>query len=619
MKDGFLKVSAVTPKIQLGDVFFNTDSIISEIESAAVSGAKVVVFPELILTGKTLGDLFFQPNLIKEAGKAISKIARKTENIVAVVGYPASVRGITYNAAAVMANGKILAVVPKDNLTVEEMRYFAKPSDETILTKIGGQEVPFGKNFIFQAENLQKFVFGVEIGDDVDTALSISKNGAVLILNPSASLAQDDMSGKLNAKSCLTKSAYIHASSGPDESTTDFVYSGRNVISVNGEKTAESKLLSGEVISGVIDLDILKNERLKARMVPSVEAKIIPFKAHITKTQLPERLPSMPYIKAGTDLNDILNILSAGLKKRLVHTNTKTAVLGISGGLDSTLALLVTCRAFDMAGLERSGIYAITMPCFGTTDRTYKNSKELTECLGATLLEIDIKNSVMSHFVDIGQSGDNHDITYENSQARERTQVLMDKANQLGAIVVGTGDMSELALGWATYNGDHMSMYAVNSGVPKTLVRMLVGFEAENSEGKKKDILLDILDTPVSPELIPSKDGEIGQATEDIVGPYELHDFFLYCFLKYNFSPKKIFRMAQNAFSGVYDRLEILEWLKVFMRRFFASQFKRSCMPDGPQVLDISLSPRGGLYMPSDSHWTLWEKEISVLERAHSR
>ncbi len=614
MKDGFLKVSAVTPKTELGDVFFNTDSIINEIEAAANSGAKIVVFPELILTGKTLGDLFFQPNLIKEAGKAISKIARKTENIVAVVGYPASVRGITYNAAAVIANGKILAVVPKENLSWEEMRYFAKPSDDTILTKIGGTEVPFGKNFIFQAENLQKFVFGVEIGDDPETAIRLSKSGAVMILNPSAVLAQDDINERLKAKSSLLKSAYIHASAGPDESTTDFVYSGKNVIFTNGEKVAESKLLSGEMVSGVIDLDVLKNERLKAQKVPTEDAKIISFKAQISKTYLPERLPSMPYIKEGTDLNDILNILAAGLKKRLVHTGTENVVLGVSGGLDSTLALIITCRAFDMAGLSRSGIYSITMPCFGTTDRTYQNAKKLTECLGATLLEIDIKNSVMSHFKDIGQDENNHDITYENSQARERTQVLMDKANQLNALVVGTGDMSELALGWATYNGDHMSMYAVNSGVPKTLVRMLVEFEAQNSDGEKKAVLSDILDTPVSPELIPGV-----QSTEDIVGPYELHDFFLYCFLKYNFPPSKIFRLAQNAFMGAYDRWEILKWLKVFMKRFFASQFKRSCMPDGPQVLDISLSPRSGLYMPSDASRSLWEREIAVLERAHNK
>ena len=614
MKDGFLKVSAVTPKTELGDVFFNTDSIISEIESAVTKGAKVVVFPELILTGKTLGDLFFQPNIIKEAGKAISKIARKTDNIVAVVGYPASVRGITYNAAAVMANGKILAVVPKSNLSVDEMRYFAKPADETILTKIGGVEVPFGKNFLFQAENLQKFVFGVEIGDDLECGLTVSQNGGVIILNPSADKAQEDIKEKLKAKSRLLKTAYIHASAGIQESTTDFVYSGKNIISTNGETVAESELLSGDMISGVIDLDILKTERLTSHMVPLGNVKIIPFKTQITKTYLPERLPTMPYIKKGTDLNDIINILSAGLKRRLIHTGTNTAVLGISGGLDSTLALIVTCRAFDMAGLSRKGIYGITMPCFGTTDRTYNNAKKLTESLGATLLEIDIKNSVKSHFEDIGQDENNHDITYENSQARERTQVLMDKANQLGALVIGTGDMSELALGWATFNGDHMSMYAVNSGVLKTLVRMLVELEAENSDGELKSVLLDILDTPVSPELIPGK-----QSTEEIVGPYEIHDFFLYCFLRYNFSPNKIFRLAQNTFVGKYDRWEILKWLKVFMRRFFASQFKRSCMPDGPAVLDISLSPRGGLNMPSDVNWALWEKEISVLERAHSK
>ncbi|MDO4618353.1 MAG: NAD(+) synthase [Clostridia bacterium] len=607
MKDGFLKVSVRTPKIKVGDVLYNTEKIIKEIKLAKKDGVKALVFPELAVTGKTADDLFLQPLLIKSAESAVSEIAKNTDGIAVVVGYPASVRGVTYNAAAVMANGTVLGIVPKTNLTNEENRYFAYPSEDIIYTKLADEVVPFGKDLLFQSENMDKFVFGVEIGEDL-TALfpessRLSKRGALMVFNPSATLMQESLARTVNAQSERAGIVYVLSSAGGDESTTDLVYSGENIISMNGIMMDKN--------TAVTDLEYLNAVRQKKGIIPDNEALQIRFKCETEETVFTKKVPSMPYIKEGTDLGNILNIQATALKKRLIHTNAKSAVLGISGGLDSTLALLVTARAFDMAGLSRAGIIAITMPCFGTTDRTYQNSKKLISEIGATFEEIDIKKSVRTHFADIRQDENNHDVTYENAQARERTQVLMDRANQVGALVVGTGDMSELALGWATYNGDHMSMYAVNAGVPKTLVRLLTEYEADRLQS---EVLKDILDTPISPELLPPTDGEISQVTEDIVGPYELHDFFMYCYLKCNYPPKKIFRLAKNAFAGVYDDEEILKWLKTFTRRFFSQQFKRNCMPDGPMVLDISLSPRKGLYMPSDALWTVWEKEIDGIE-----
>ena len=493
-----------------------------------------------------------------------------------------------------------------------------------------GREVPFGQNLLFACEELPQLVTAVEICEDLwapnPPSISHALSGATLIINPSAS---DEATGKdeyrrnlVSGQSARLLCGYIYASAGNGESTQDVVFSGHNIIAENGTILKEAKRFANETIYSVLDMSRLVGERRKNTTWQSEEKEnyqVIPFHLNVTETKLERFIDANPFVpdakgKRDRRCDEILTIQAMGLKKRLEHTKSQCAVLGISGGLDSTLALLVTARAFDLCGLDRKQILAVTMPCFGTTDRTYTNACELTKRLGATLKEVDIKKAVTQHFEDIGHDPSDHSVTYENGQARERTQVIMDIANKFGGMVIGTGDLSELALGWATYNGDHMSMYGVNASVPKTLVRHLVRYYADTcDEEALSDILLDILDTPVSPELLPPKDGVISQKTEDLVGPYELHDFFLYHLLRFQCSPKKIYRIAKKAFEGKYEEEVILKWLKKFYWRFFSQQFKRSCLPDGPKVGSVAVSPRGDLRMPSDACVRIWIEELETL------
>lgn len=636
MKQGFVKVAAVTPKIKIGDPKFNAVSICENLKAAYRKGAKVIVFPELCITGYTCGDLFLQELLLGEALQALFGIAKATKGFDALVmvGLPVEKDGRLYNVAAILQDGNILGMVPKANIPsyaeFYEGRHFSEGNRQAESFFLNGKEIPFGTNLLFPCMNLKGLVVGCEICEDLWVANPPATNhalmGATVIGNLSAS---NETVGKDEYRELLVKSAsarlicgYIYTSSGDGESTQDLVFGGHNLIAENGTLLSESKHFLGETIYGDIDVQRILTERCKMGTFgnkPQMPYTMVPFFLKISKTGLERTFESMPFVPGDEEkrkrrCEQILSIQSFGLKKRYEHTGLKKAVLGISGGLDSTLALLVTVRTFDMLSLERKGIVAVTMPCFGTTDRTYDNACKLAKALGVTLEEIDIREAVTVHLRDIGQDMENHDVTYENSQARERTQVLMDIANREGGLVIGTGDMSELALGWATYNGDHMSMYGVNAGVPKTLVRHLVKYYADTCGDRQlKEILLDVLDTPVSPELLPPVDGTIAQKTEDLVGPYELHDFFLYYMLRCGFSPSKVYRVAKQAFKGLYDDGTILKWLKTFYRRFFSQQFKRSCLPDGPKVGSVALSPRGDLRMPSDACVRIWMDELEKL------
>ena len=511
-----------------------------------------------------------------------------------------------------------------------ELRHFTPGKEAVTTTEFFGKEVPFGMNLLFQCAEMPRLKVAAELCEDLWTpnppSVAHALAGATVIVNLSAS---DEMVGKdsyrrslVSAQSARLICGYIYATAGEGESTTDLVFGGQHLIAENGTILAEAKRFENQIVCADLDVDRLTSERRRMTTYPEQRTdgyQVVKFSLTIEETKLIRYFDPRPFVPSDKHNRDqrcdeILNIQAMGLKKRLAHTHCQSAVIGISGGLDSTLALLVTARAFDLLGLPRNQILSVTMPCFGTTDRTYQNACELTRCLGATLKEVDIKEAVNLHFRDIGQDPEKHDVTYENGQARERTQILMDLANQSGGMVIGTGDLSELALGWATYNGDHMSMYAVNASVPKTLVRHLVQYYADTcGEKALSDILLDVLDTPVSPELLPPKDGVISQKTEDLVGPYELHDFFLYYMLRVTYEPLKIYRVAKLAFAGVYDDATILKWLKTFYWRFFAQQFKRSCLPDGPKVGSVAVSPRGDLRMPSDACVKLWREELDQL------
>lgn len=641
MKNGFIRVAAATPVIRVADCGYNTGKIIEAIDKALEQGNKLVVFPELSITGYTCGDLFLQDIILRSAQENVMKIAEHTKgkDIIAVVGLPLTVKGKLYNTAAVVAEGKVLGIIPKMSIPnyteFYEARHFTSGIVDPIPIAFMGQEVYFGSRILFQCENMPEFILGVEICEDlwIPNSPSISHciAGATVIANLSAS---DEITGKAQFRRELVKSqsaklvcGYIYSDAGEGESTTDVVFSAHNLIAENGTMLKEAQTFQNEMISTELDLGRLKSERRRMHTYlgqNTAPYQVIPFSLGNKEKELPEiKLtryiapnPFVPSVKEERDkrCKEIIYIQAMGLKTRLAHTGIQCAVLGISGGLDSTLALLVTVKAFELLGLDRKGIIAVTMPCFGTTDRTYRNAIAMAECLGVTLLEIPIREAVELHFRDIGHDINQHDLTYENSQARERTQVLMDIAGKYQGFVVGTGDMSELALGWATYNGDHMSMYGVNASVPKTLVRYLVSYFAETSEDiKLREVLNDVLDTPVSPELLPPKDGEIAQKTEDIVGPYELHDFFLYYVLRFGFEPTKIYRLAKIAFADTYKDKVILKWLKVFYKRFFSQQFKRSCLPDGPKVGSVSVSPRGDLRMPSDASVSLWMNELDKL------
>ncbi|MGN1149009.1 MAG: NAD(+) synthase [Lachnospiraceae bacterium] len=637
MKQGFVKVAAVTPKIKVADPQYNAEQIKSKLTESYGRGAKVIVFPELCLTGYTCGDLFLQEALLNEALRQLIGLAEYTDghDSLVFVGLPFEKDGKLYNVAAVLQDGMILGLVPKMYIPAYaefyEGRHFA-PGEETVSTVfIDGEEVPFGCNLLFETDAVKGLVVACEICEDLwvpnppSTAHALA--GATLLVNLSAS---NETIGKDAYREMLVKSAsarlvagYIYAGAGEGESTQDLVFGGHNIIAENGTVLVQAKRFQGESIYADVDIHRLRMER--RRMTSFIgktdrEYLVVPFTMQCEETNLERTFNSMPFVPSDQTerekrCNEILSIQSYGLKKRYEHTGCQKAVIGVSGGLDSTLALLVTVRAFDMLQIPRENILAVTMPCFGTTDRTYDNACRLADTLGCTLREINIKEAVTVHFQDIGQNMEDHDVTYENGQARERTQILMDIANKEGGLVIGTGDMSELALGFATYNGDHMSMYGVNAGVPKTLVRHLVRFYADTCENRElTEVLLDVLDTPVSPELLPPVDGVISQKTEELVGPYELHDFFLYYMLRCGFEPAKVYRIAKLSFKGQYTDEVILKWLKTFYRRFFNQQFKRSCLPDGPKVGSVAVSPRGDLRMPSDASAALWLKQIEELQ-----
>lgn len=638
MKDGFIKVAAITPNVKVADVDYNCQEIVKRIQEAAEKDAKVMVFPELSITGYTCQDLFLQDALLEAAKCGLTTIKNYSRNIdgIIFVGLPLDFNGKLYNVAAAISSGKIQGIVPKIYLPnyseFYEARHFMSGKDIQTTIAIEGEEIPFGTNQIFTCEDMPSLRIAVELCEDLWVPNPPSVNhcleGANVIVNLSAS---DQIIGKaryrrnlVNSQSARLVCGYIYTSAGPSESTQDVVYSGHNIISENGKILSESELFGEEMTVSEIDTKYLEAERRKMTTYQTSQNNenryvYTNFTLEIIETNLTriiEPKPFVPSMIAERELrsNEILTIQAMGLKKRLEHIGCKRAVIGISGGLDSTLALLVTAKAFDYLGLDRKGIVAVTMPGFGTTDRTYDNAVRLIKEIGATFKEVSIVNAVEQHFNDIEQDPNNHDVTYENSQARERTQILMDIANKENGIVIGTGDLSELALGWATYNGDHMSMYAVNVSIPKTLVRYLVQYYADTCE---KDVLsktlYNVLDTPVSPELLPPTKGEISQKTEDLVGPYELHDFFIYHMLRLQESPAKIYRLAKIAFTNQYSDEEILKWEKIFCKRFFAQHFKRSCLPDGPKVGSVAVSPRGDLRMPSDASAAMWLKELECL------
>ena len=631
MKDGFIKVAAATPKIKVADPAYNTEEILKIIDETEKNGASILVFSELTISGYTCGDLFLQQPLLTECKNQLLRIVKATENksMLVVVGCPIVIKQKLYNCAVVISDGSILGIVPKTHLPnyseFYELRHFT--SGEGLEEDLWfGEEfgyVNVAVNQLFKCKEIPELVVACEICEDLWVPLPPSTYhamaGATVICNPSASVEtttkESYRRSLVSNQSARLLAAYIYADAGEGESTQDVVYSGHHLICENGSVLAEAKRFTNEIIYADIDVQKLAAERRKMTSFPGGQTDDYfeqEFSLEVKENKITRTFPKAPFVPDHQDERDkrcdeILSLQSMGLKKRLEHTNCKHAVVGISGGLDSTLAVLVTARAFDLLDIPRENLICVTMPCFGTTDRTYQNAVSLIKELGATLKEVRIEKAVRQHFADIGHDENNHDVTYENSQARERTQILMDMANQYNGMVIGTGDMSELALGWATYNGDHMSMYAVNCSVPKTLVRYLVLYYAETTENKKlSEVLMDVLDTPVSPELLPPVDGVISQKTEDLVGPYELHDFFLYYMLRFGFPKSKLYRMAKLTFDGVYDDETIKKWLDKFYWRFFSQQFKRSCLPDGPKVGSVAVSPRGDLRMPSDASPTAW-------------
>lgn len=638
MKQGFVKVAAVTPDIRVADVEFNKEQICRKMDEAAASGAKIIVFPELCVTGYTCSDLFTQDVLLDHAREVLTEIAAHTRYMDALVfvGAPLAVDGELYNVAAAMNHGKILGLTTKTFLPnygeFYEMRQFREGPEKAREIEFDGEMVPFGPKILFTAKQMEHLIVAAEICEDVwspvPPSIEAVREGATVIVNCSAS---DETIGKATYRESLIEgqsarliAGYIYSNAGEGESTTDLVFGGHNLIAENGTILAESKRFENGIIYSEIDVNRLMSERRKNTTFKTAKERTltrVPFDIEITETELTRVFPSRPFVPSenrerAKRCEEILTIQAMGLKKRLEHTHAKCAVVGISGGLDSTLALLVTAKAFDALGLDRKHIISVTMPCFGTTDRTYNNACKMSLSLGAELREVPIAAAVMQHFKDIGHDPEDHSVTYENSQARERTQVIMDIANANGGMVIGTGDMSELALGWATYNGDHMSMYGVNASVPKTLVRHLVQYYADTTDDKElQEVLYDVLDTPVSPELLPPKDGKIAQKTEDLVGPYELHDFFLYYFLRFGYAPSKIYRIAKYSFAGEYDDETIYKWLRTFCWRFFAQQFKRSCLPDGPKVGTVALSPRGDWRMPSDACVASWMRDLEQVVR----
>ena len=637
MQQGFIKVAAVTPYIRVADPLFNRESVLKGIVEAASHDASVIVTPELCLSGYTCGDLFLQEQLLASSKEALSWLMEQTKDLSALIfiGLPFSYLGKLYNVAAAISGGRLLGLIPKTYLPnygeFYEQRHFTRGMEHLVPISFDGDiRTWMGTRQIFVCRECPELKVAAELCEDLWSPQPPSGAhalaGANLIVNLSAS---DETTGKdiyrrdlVRNQSARLLCGYVYCSAGEGESTQDIVFSGHNLIAENGSLLAEAKRFANEITVSEIDVARMDAERRRMTTFETSGAEDYlyqEFSLQMHNTKLTRWMDPRPFVPGNPAerekrCEEILAIQSMGLKKRLAHTHCKSAVVGISGGLDSTLALLVTVRAFDALGLPRDLITAVTMPGFGTTDRTYENAVGMVRCLGASLREIPIAAAVNQHFSDISHDPSVRDVTYENSQARERTQILMDIANQTNGLVIGTGDMSELALGWATYNGDHMSMYAVNCSVPKTLVRHLVRYYADTcGDEALTKVLLDVLDTPVSPELLPPEDGQISQKTEDLVGPYELHDFYLYQVLRYGFSPAKVYRLAKLAFAGNYDDDTIYKWLVTFYRRFFSQQFKRSCIPDGPKVGTIALSPRGDLRMPSDASVNIWMRELEAL------
>ena len=640
MNNSFITVAAAIPSVKVADCDYNIEQIITQVTEAEEKGVEIIVFPELCVTGYTCQDLFRQATLLEHAELGIVRLLGHTRkmNIIAIVGIPVIVGDLLLNCAAVIQNGSILAMIPKTYLPnyneFYEKRWFASSQDlrETQI-RYAGKTINITPEPLL-VRTVDNVLFGVEICEDVwaptPPSNRLALSGADLIFNLSASDElvgkHDYLKGLLAQQSARTITGYIYSGSGYGESTQDVVYGGNALIYENGVllNEADRFSLNPQMVVNQIDIERLRSERRTNSTYVNAQrgnnAIIVDALPVDSRTfTLLRTIDPHPFIPAQIDMQrsceEIISIQSCGLAKRIAHTNSKNLIIGISGGLDSTLALLICVNTFDMLQLDRKGIIGVTMPGFGTTDRTYQNALTLMNNLGITVKEINIAKAVNQHFEDIGHDPQIHDVTYENSQARERTQILMDLTNQIGGFVVGTGDLSELALGWATYNGDHMSMYGVNASIPKTLIRYLVRYFAEfKVDDSSKKVLFDIIDTPISPELIPGDEkGNINQKTEDLVGPYELHDFFLYYFLRFGFSPKKIYFLAQHAFKGMYDDTIIKKWLSTFIRRFFAQQFKRSCLPDGPKVGSVSLSPRGDWRMPSDAVSRMWIKECEEL------
>ncbi|MBP3554891.1 MAG: NAD(+) synthase [Clostridia bacterium] len=638
MKDGFIKVATMTPDLRVADIAYNVGEIIKGIEKAHAENVSLLVFPELAVTGYTCGDLFNHRSFIDAAMKGVEDIVKATEGkkMLTFVGAPIRNAGKLYDCAVAIFDGKILGIVPKTHLAnygeSYEARSFmqAPATTEWMLSDDEGNGFFFGAKQLFEMKGMEDLTVACEIGEDLWTinppSLSHAAAGATVIVNLSASA---EIVGRAEKRRELVRSqsakicgAYIYANAGSGESTTDGVFSGHSIIAENGKLLSERKPFDEGMQTAIIDISALADERAMKNTFPCVESDgsyvCYSFEPTFQETDTPKvaKRPFIPENEAefAERAESILNIQTYGLKKRLAHAHAKTAVIGISGGLDSTLALLVAVRAMDLLGRDRKDIIAVTMPCFGTTVRTKSNAVMLAEALGATVRTVDIKRAVSVHFEDIGHDENVRDVTYENAQARERTQVIMDIANDTNGLVVGTGDLSEVALGWSTYNGDHMSMYGVNADVPKTLIRGIVAYVASTMEGDAKKALLDIVDTPVSPELLPAdKEGNIAQKTEEIVGPYDLHDFFLYYIIGKRFAPKKVFRLACTAFEGEFDKATIHKWLRSFYRRFFMQQFKRSCVPDGPKVGSVALSPRGDWRMPSDAVADVWLREVDEI------
>lgn len=636
MKDGFIRCGCAVPAVKVADCAFNAGEIVKLVRQADKDSCSLLVFPELCVTGYTCGDLFLSDALLKGAVNALEKILEQTADTdtVFLIGMPVSHSCKLYNCAAVCLKGRVLGFVPKRNIPnyseFYEARHFTPWSGEDVcyVDMPFGSHIPMG-SIVFSCENMPPFVFSAEICEDLWVASPpserLAENGALIICNLSAS---DEVIGKRDYRRDLARMqsarlvcGYIYADCGFGESTQDMVFSGHSMICENGSVQTESKPFSNGVIYADPDLSRLEYERRRmntfyAKRDPDILR--VSFACKTRELELSRHYPKTPFVPSdSSDLakrcEEIITMQATGLASRLRHIGCKRSVIGVSGGLDSALALIVTVHAYDMLGLDRRDIIAVTMPCFGTTNRTRSNALAIAKAYGASVKEIPIADAVRQHFKDIGHSDGVYDTAYENSQARERTQVIMDIANMEGGIVIGTGDLSELALGWATYNGDHMSMYGVNSSVPKTLVRHLTAYEADRSDGELAEALKDVLATPVSPELLPPSGGDISQKTEDIVGPYELHDFFLYYMVRCGFSPKKILRIARLAFKGAYEEETVLKWLKVFTKRFFSQQFKRSCLPDGPKVGTVTLSPRGDWRMPSDACARLWLDELEEL------